>query len=283
MSGLVLAAEKPEADLVYIGSNQEGIYSSWLNVKTGALTEPHREVALNGTGFLVMRPDHQRLYATGVDSQKKAIVVAFSIGEKGALTEMNRQDARGKRLCHVSLDACTKVLMAANYGEGNVTSYLLNQDGGIAPLVSLQQHQGASANPKRQTGPHAHSISGQLTLSSEVSLPPGSGPRHLKFSKNGKLAYVLNELSVNITVFDRNSKTGTLTSRQTISVLDEAVDQKQMTCSEIQVSKDGRFAYCATRDLRMSGRDTLTVLAVKAAENGFLWQDKKLTMCQFLV
>jgi 6-phosphogluconolactonase len=32
--------------------------------------------------------------------------------------------------------------------------------------------------------------------------PPGGGPRHMKFHPNGKWAYVLNELSLSVTVYD---------------------------------------------------------------------------------
>ena len=38
-----------------------------------------------------------------------------------------------------------------------------------------------------------------------VSLPAGAGPRHMKFGKDGKQAYVLNELDSSISIFDREA------------------------------------------------------------------------------
>ena len=32
-------------------------------------------------------------------------------------------------------------------------------------------------------------------------MPPGSGPRHMKFGKDGKQAYVLAEMLLNVVVF----------------------------------------------------------------------------------
>jgi len=45
-------------------------------------------------------------------------------------------------------------------------------------------------------------------------------------------------------------------------VLPEGADEKKMTCSEILVSKDGKFVYTANRDLTEQKRDSISVLQV---------------------
>jgi len=92
--------------------------------------------------------------------------------------------------------------------------------------------------------------------------PAGSGPRHMKFGKNGKQAYVLNELTVSISVFDQSPVSGKLTPKQLVSTLPEGADKTEMSCSEIRVSKDGKFIYCANRDLTEAGRDSISVFSV---------------------
>ena len=87
-------------------------------------------------------------------------------------------------------------------------------------------------NANRQKGPHAHSIyagpdnkfvyapdlgidkvviygldrqGARLTPAGAAVMPPGSGPRHMKFGKDGKQAYVLSELLLTVVVFDRDA------------------------------------------------------------------------------
>ena len=278
--------------LVIIGSTEKGIYTSTLDNETGTLTKPKLAAEIKGAGFLVVHPDKKLLYTTIVIKKGVKGVAAYSINDDGSLNALSNQSSPGNGLCHVSLDATSRALMGANYGDGNVVSFPIAADGTLGKLASLQQHQGSSINPKRQTKPHAHSIySGpdnrfayapdlgidkvmiysldpKTALLTPVQptafakLPAGSGPRHMKFGKNGKFAYVLNELSVSVSVFDRNPSSGMLTPVQEISTLPKASDKKDMSCSEIRISHDGRFIYCANRDLTQQGRDSLSVFAV---------------------
>ena len=60
----------------------------------------------------------------------------------------------------------------------------------------------ASASVKRAR----KSVAGSSTSAASV---PGGGPRHLRFSVDGKLIYLLNELSLSVTVFAWNAEAGT--------------------------------------------------------------------------
>lgn len=79
-----------------------------------------------------------------------------------------------------------------------------------------------------------------------VSLPPGEGPRHFHFHPDGKWFYSIQEEGSTIVLFDYDSTTGRLTSRQTISSLPLGFEGSNF-CSEILVSTDGRFVYAGNR------------------------------------
>lgn len=79
-----------------------------------------------------------------------------------------------------------------------------------------------------------------------VSLPPGDGPRHFHFHSNGRWFYSIQEEGSTIVLFDYESTTGRLTSRQTISTLPPAFAGSNF-CSEILVSADGQFVYAGNR------------------------------------
>jgi len=289
---LTATADEPESGentQVYIGTRAKGIYSTSLDTQTGTLSPPKIAAEVTGAGFLAIHPNQKFLYSTANIDKKTGAAASFKIGADGSLTELGKQDIKGRGLCHISLDATSGLLMGANYPEGNVVSLPIKKDGSLGELVSLQQHEGSSVNEKRQTSPHAHSIypgpsnkfayapdlgidkimiyaidsqTAKLTPSGSATAPAGAGPRHMKFGKNGKQAYVLNELTVSISIFDRDATTGKLTLKETVSTLPENSDQTGITCSEIRVSKDGQFVYCANRDVAGKGRDSISAFSV---------------------
>ena len=79
-----------------------------------------------------------------------------------------------------------------------------------------------------------------------VSLPPGDGPRHFHFHPNGRWFYSIQEEGSTIVLFDYDTATGRLSSRQTISTLPTGFAGSNF-CSEILVSSDGRYVYAGNR------------------------------------
>ena len=79
-----------------------------------------------------------------------------------------------------------------------------------------------------------------------VSLPAGDGPRHFHFHPNGRWFYSIQEEGSTIVLFDYNTVTGQLASRQTISTLPPGFAGSNF-CSEILVSSDGKFVYAGNR------------------------------------
>jgi 6-phosphogluconolactonase len=178
-------------------------------------------------------------------------------------------------------------LLVANYAGGSIESLPILGDGRLGDGGSFIQYQGHSVNPARQTAPHAHYLavdpSNHYALACDLGtdrvmiqqldpdqatlrvnqppfgeVPPGSGPRHLVFGREGKLVYLVNEMACSLTVFDWNQKAGELSLRKTISALPAGVAaQPDFTAAEIVQAPAGRFLYVSVR-----GHDSISVFGV---------------------
>jgi 6-phosphogluconolactonase len=78
-----------------------------------------------------------------------------------------------------------------------------------------------------------------------AQLAPGTGPRHVAFSANGKFMYVLGEMDATVTVFanDNNEK---YRSIQKISTLPKNFSGEN-TAAEIAIHPNGKFLYTSNR------------------------------------
>lgn len=289
-----LLAAPVHAGPVWLGTQSragsEGIYVAQFDPTTGRLDALKLAARLPDAGFQALTADGKFLYSTCSLDGGAGGVAALRVNPDATLAELNRRPTGGKGACFVGVDATGRCVMAANYGDGSVASFPVAADGSLADGGSLHRHAGKGPNQARQEGPHAHSIyagpgnrfayapdlgidkvmiyqldaaRGKLTPAGAAALPPGSGPRHLKFGKDGRFAYVLNELALTVAVFERTETDGSLARRAVVPVLPAGADPAGMTCSEIRVSSDGRHIYTANRDTAKRGRDSLSVLAVR--------------------
>ena len=155
--------------LVYFGTNtnakngSKGIYVARFNSSSGDLAKPELAVEAGNPGFLSIHPSKKYLYAIGdvttPDGKKGGGISSFSIeANTGKLTLLNQQSAIGSGPCHVNVDATGKMAALANYGSGSVASYAISAEGKVSEAASFIQHEGSSMDPKRQKGPHAHSV-----------------------------------------------------------------------------------------------------------------------------
>ena len=171
---LVLAAVTARAasdQLVYVGtysggkSSSKGIYVYGLDSKTGKVEPLGLAAEAKNPSFLAIAPNKRFLYAVSEGDGKEGGVSSFSIDQAtGRLTFLNKQSSKGGGPCHVSVDATGRVLMVANYGSGHVASLPINLDGSLGEAASSHlQGPASNADPKRQKGPHAHSINPDKT------------------------------------------------------------------------------------------------------------------------
>lgn len=293
-----LAASEPTGRLLaffgtYTNSGKsKGIYSFEWDPARKTLTPLAVTEGIRNPSFLAIHPSGKFLYAVSevADSQGRSSggVVALAIDPaSGRLTVLNQQSSEGAGPCHVCVDRTGRVLLVANYNSGSVASLPILPDGRLAKAASAIQHRGSSVDPRRQTGPHAHSINVSLdnrfalvadlgldqvlvyrlnpdtaTLTPHdppfVRTPPGGGPRHLAFHPSGKWVYVCNEMLSSVTVFAFDTVAGKLEALQTIDTLPEPVAGN--STAEILVHPNGHFVYCSNR-----GHDSLAIFAVDPA------------------
>ncbi|MDB4282784.1 lactonase family protein [Akkermansiaceae bacterium] len=288
LSSLVSADTIP----VLIGTGADGIYRSDLDRDTGKLSEARLVGPAKNAGFLALSTDSKLVVSTA-KIDKKGAVSSWKVTKDG-VDLINSETYDGGGLCQVSFDHTHQMVMGADYGGGKLVSFPIDSSGKLGPNASLHQHEVIDPRPAPQNQARVHATwpgpdnkfayvpdlgidrvkiyamnltDGTLDPVGAAVSPPGSGPRHMKFSGDGMHAYVLNELTLSVTVFKRSPETSALKEVQTVSVFAEGgeKDKKEdkMSCSEILVSKDGKFVYTGNRDLTGPDRDSVSVLAVK--------------------
>ena len=92
---------------------------------------------------------------------------------------------------------------------------------------------------------------------------PGGGPRHMRFSTDGKFIYLLNELSLSVTTFAWDAKKGTAKRLTTTPAISEKVKAGESfnSAAEILVHPNGQFVYSSNR-----GHDTVSVYQANPKE-----------------
>lgn len=287
----------PGADLLvyfgtYTGEKSKGVYVSRLDLASGALGPPELAGETLSPSFLAVHPSRNFLYAVNeirdFQGKESGSVSAFAIDRKtGTLTPLNQQPSVGRGPAHLVVDKTGRNVLVANYGGGSVAVLPIATDGTLKPASAFIQHTGASVNPQRQKGPHAHSINldpanrfayvadlgldkvlvyrfnarrGSLAANDPpfASVQAGAGPRHFAFHPKGRFAYVINELNVTLTAFGRDTRRGALTELQTISTLPlgQPVEPGYDT-ADVQVHPSGKFLYGSNR-----GHDSIVVFAI---------------------
>jgi 6-phosphogluconolactonase len=274
----------------YTGAKSQGIYVARFDSATGSLSAPELAAETKNPTFLAVALGGNFLYAVSevdhMGDKPTGAVDAFVVDAKtGKLAPLNRQFSGGAGPCHISVDAAGKCLLVANYGGGSIAALPINADGSLGEATTNLQHHGSSVNTNRQAGPHAHSIlpspDNRFTLDCDLGLDkifinhldasaakltpgdppfatvaPGSGPRHLVFSADGKFIYVINEMAGTINVFNYTATSGAMSEVQTISTLPKDFSGYNTT-AEIALHPKGKFLYASNR-----GHDSIAVFAV---------------------
>ena len=282
--------------LVFIGTytrkESAGIYAARFDSGSGELAIIGETGGITNPSFLAIHPSGKYLYAVAeindFEGNPSGGVTAYAIdAATGGLTELNSASSQGGGPCHVSVDATGKYVIAVNYGSGGLGVIALNDDGSLGEATQKIQHEGSSVDPRRQRGPHTHSINlapnsdlafvpelgidklliyrlntatGQLLPNDPpwVATAPGAGPRHFDFHPNGEYVFLLNEMGNTLTSYSYDSTSGALEEVQTESTLPADWDGSSHT-ADVHVHPNGRFVYASNR-----GHDSLAIFEIDA-------------------
>jgi 6-phosphogluconolactonase len=293
-----LSTVSAEPVRVYFGTytsgqnSSKGIYRSIIDSETGKISNPVLATVAKNPSFLEIHPNRKFLYAVSEVGGSGGVSAYVIDRNTGDLTLLNQRPSGGAGPCHVSIDHTGKNVLVANYGSGSASVIPIKSNGRLREPTGFVQHAGSSVNPRRQQGPHAHSINvspdnrfafvadlgtdkvmiyrldikkGTIIKNNPpyAKLKPGAGPRHFSFHPNGKYAYVINELDCTVTAFTYEPTSGALSDIQTITTLPKDFNGSN-TCAEVRVHPSGKFLYGSNR-----GHDSIAVYRIDLA-NGKL-------------
>jgi len=262
----------------YTNGKSEGLYTYKFNSVTGDFSYVSVAKNCKNPSYLAVSPNEKYVYAVNETNSKTNFggqVTAFSFNKQnGILSEVNKQSSGGNDPCYITVDKSGKWVVIANYTSGTVSVLPIKKDGSLDSAVTVIQHEGSGVNSDRQEGPHAHSTvlshdndylfaqdlgidkimiyafnnkTGQLTPAPTpyVEVEPGAGPRHFDFHPNNKYAYLIEELTGSISVYNYQGH-GQLALIQNISALPPDYTGP-VGSADIHVSPDGKFLYASNR------------------------------------
>ena len=264
------------------GRGAEGIYYATFNPENGKFTPSKLAAEIGSPGFLTTHPDGKILYSLGRwDGGSGAL--GYHIGPKGELKEFTRIACPDGGGAHIAIHPSGKFLLTAQYGGGSVAMFPLDKEGNLQTPTVIEHQGGSKVVERRQESPHPHwtgfSPDGKYALIPDLGLDqiviykvdskkpfiskhgvaqsvPGGGPRHMRFSTDGKFIYLLNELSLSVTTFAWDAQKGTAKRLTTTPSLSEEVKAGESfnSSAEILVHPNGQVVYSSNR-----GHDTVSV------------------------
>jgi len=293
----LLPQVRAQDELIFIGTYTDGasrgIYSTRLDSATGALSAPILAVATPNPAFLALHPNGRVLYSLDTlglsGGHPGGAAGAFAIDRSaGTLQKLNSESAGTVAITHLAADATGKMLAVASFGGGAVASFPIRTDGSLGARASFYLSQGPlGPNRDRQDQPHAHSVTfspdnrhvyscdlgrdrilcfavdpeaATLTLAAEYPTEPGAGPRHSKFSSDGRCFYEVNEVNNTVGVYRCDPASGALTALQVLPTLPPDFHGAN-TAAEIRIHPNGRFVYASNR-----GHNSIAVFARNRAD-----------------
>jgi 6-phosphogluconolactonase len=230
----------------------------------------HTENIINPS-FVSLSPDKKFLFSVNENGDKSTIT-SFSIDEtNGTLIKKDERKTQGEDPCFLISD--DQNVIVANYSGGSINVFKRFADGKLSDVFQNIKFEGVGVNPKRQEKSHIHQVQfsqdGKYVLATDLGLDKiyvfkynktgeqvlekvgeynakkGSGPRHIAFDKAGKLIYLVQELSGDLSVLSFND--GKIELIQEETLLSRKV-RFNFRAADIHLSNNENFLYVTNRD-----------------------------------
>jgi len=268
----------------YTYDGSHGIYSWRFNQETGQ-AELLDSLAMPNPSYLTITKDGETVYAVNETNDSRAALAIISLQPHGEMELVQKVPTCGGDPCYVASNGW--IALTANYSGGSMSVFALRDDGLHAAHPVLFPGAIGGPDSSRQEAPHVHCAcftpDGKYVLATDFSadrilsfrlagetveangvaseVSADSGPRHLVFSRDGREAYLMSELSGKVTVF--RYADGRLTPLQ--EIVSDSVGARGG--ADIHLSPDGRFLYSSNRlqaeGLAIFAVDTLTDLLTR--------------------
>ena len=219
-------------------------------------------------------------------ASKKPVIHTYTINDNYALSLIDTKTIEGGCPCHIHYfknKEGQSFTASACYETGNLVIHTVdiekidNTINNIEPINIY--HKGSSQHPSRQTQAHTHcacfdAVSNKLLVcdlgldqvkvysvhknnnsfnaieKQIISLPAGSGPRHICFDENYAYGFIINELTGSVTIIKHSAEKKEYEIKGTYDTkgqLSESSINTDLGGAAIRVSADGKFLYTSIR------------------------------------
>jgi 6-phosphogluconolactonase len=207
----------PAHTFVYVGgyTGDKPFRVFEINRDTLALREVSRDVdAGPNPSYICASADGQYLYVANEDGSAPGVTVLKVDPATGIPTQIDHEDAISDSFVFTSLDPTGKYLLAASYNGGNVAVFPVRSDGRLDPRVHAESFGGGAQSHSVRVHPSGKwafvpnknldsvaqlrfdTTTGQLSANPvAASFATYDGPRHIAFSPDGALAFLILELA----------------------------------------------------------------------------------------
>ena len=274
-------------------TGSKGIYVYRWDAATGKATLLNHTEGVVNPSYLSASDGHHLYACTDTHMTNAGSLSAFDFDRvSGRLQLINKESSGGDNPVYVSVHSSGRWAVIANYTGGSLSAFAIQADGSLLPYRQNIGHSGHSVDTARQTKPHVHSVlfspderylyaqdlgTDEITIYrwkgtvasntgplsdavGRVVLPAGSGPRHLTFHPNGKIAYLVEEMGGSVDVYRYHPESGKLDSLQRIAT-HVAGAKGPFASADLHVSPDGRFLYVSNR----ASENTITIFSIDPA------------------
>ena len=279
-----------DAYVAYVGTytngTSKGIHIYDVDTEEGTLYL-RKVVPVNNSSYITRSKNMKYLYSIADEG-----VRAYEIMPDGDLQAINEIGINGMRGCHMSVDLEGKYLFVAGYHDGKVTVVHTHKDGRLGSLMDGVFHKGIGAVNERSFRPHVCCVRvtpdnrflcavdnaidqvvlyrinhtyNKLQQIDTLRMGREEGPRSIHFSKNGRFAYILCEITNVVRVYEYSVVNGypNFELRQEISTLSNEEDIHD-AASALRLSYDGEYLFCST-----AGDNSVACYKIDH-ENGYL-------------
>lgn len=251
----------------YTHGSSKGIHIYDLDLEKGRMEE-RKVIPINNPSYIKKSHNGKYLYSIADEG-----VRSFEILPDGDLRPMNSAPIAGMRGCYLSTDKEDHYLFVAGWHDGKVTVLRLQEDGTVGEITDEIFHKGLGSVAERNFRPHVNCVNltpdgrflcavdlgidqvkiyefdhglGKIKLADILRCELESAPRIIKFSKNGKYAYVISELKNYISVYryDGSGKVPVFELIQKVSTLNEYHTATSAACA-LRFSQDYNLLLCS--------------------------------------
>jgi 6-phosphogluconolactonase len=278
-------------------SKSEGVYVYRLDLSSGQLFYENVIKDVPNVSYMTMHPQTKLIYAVNetevFEGKSGGGVTVLARDANSNFNVFHKQTSGGANPAYISIEQSGRFALVANYKAGNVALLPIGADGRLNAPSNVVQHNGSSAHPERQDGPHPHCIipdptnpfaivadlgadkliiyrmdlgAGKLMKHAEIAVEARTGPRHILFDSTGRRAYLLNELNSTVILYHYDTAAGFLERQQTVSTLPELFAERNL-CGDFHFSQDERYLYVSNR-----GHDSMVCFRVDPESGELTYQ-----------